>query len=342
MTLSHDTVNSDIASHDISSHKAQRVFRLALEYAVLAPSSHNTQPWLFRVSDNSLELYADKVRTLKTIDPHHRELIMSCGAALYTLRLTLRSFGYKEHTELFPNPNNEDLLARVLLTGKHQPNKDDKRLFGEIPNRHTQRGEFRDKALDPALINELELAANLENAQLYITQNATTREMIADLIARGDKIQWADPAFRKEIAAWTHPSRSKNRDGIPGYALQVSDAASYLTPFIMRHFDRGKGQASKDAELAQNAPALAVLHTPEDTPYYWLLAGQALAHVLLRARFHNIHASFFNQPIEVAALRTQLKTVLGLSGLPQLLFRLGYGDEAKATPRRTIEAVVIE
>lgn len=342
-TASESPINSTISTHTvISTHKAKRVFRLALEYAVLAPSSHNTQPWLFRINDNSLELYPDRERVLESIDPQHRELIMSCGAALYTLRLTLRSFGYREQGDLLPNPNSEDLLARVTLTGTAHPNKDDKQLFEEILHRHTQRGRFRDKPLDAAIVNELELAANLEGAHLYVTQTETTRDLIADLIARGDKIQWSDPDFRDELATWTRPSHSKSQDGIPGYALNINDAASYLTPFIIRHFDMGRGQASKDLELAKAAPALAVLHTAEDTPYHWLLAGQALAHVLLKARFHNIHASFFNQPLEVAALRTQLTQLLGLSGVPQLLFRLGYGEEAKATPRRDIEDVFID
>jgi nitroreductase len=54
---------------------AKRVLRLALEYAVLAPSSHNTQPWLFRLNDNTVELYADAERILKTVDPHGREAV---------------------------------------------------------------------------------------------------------------------------------------------------------------------------------------------------------------------------------------------------------------------------
>jgi hypothetical protein len=340
MAVSSNPIQTESLSLPVT--KAKRVFRLALEYAVLAPSSHNTQPWLFKINDNTLELCADRERTLKSIDPQGRELIMSCGAALYTLRLTLRSFGYAEETELLPNPTSEDLLARVTLTGTRQPNKEDKRLFGEIPNRRTQRGVFRDKPLDTAIVNELELAANLEGAGLYITRNVNTRHLIADLIAEGDKLQWSDPEFRAELATWTHPSHSKSQDGIPGYALHINDAASYLTPFIIRRFDMGRGQALKDQSLAYGSPALAVLHTPEDTPHYWLLAGQALAHLLLRASFHNIHASFFNQPIEVEGLRARLRTMLGLSGVPQLLVRLGYGEEAKATPRRDVDDVVLD
>jgi hypothetical protein len=340
------TLDAPIVS-SVSIDKAKRVLRLAIEYAVLAPSSHNTQPWLFRVHDNNLELYADRERGLKVVDPEQRELVMSCGAALYNLRLTLRSFGYTETTELFPHsnnqkgPNSNDLLARVTLTGLGHPNKEDKRLFEALPHRHTNRGRFEAKPLDAALVNELELAVSIEGAQLYLSQDLAIRQAIADLVAQGDEHQWNDPEFRGEIASWTHANFSKSRDGIPGYALNLSDVASYVTPFMIRRFDMGKGQAAKDHELAEGSPALAILYTAEDTPYDWLIAGQALSHLLVKARVHNFHASFLNQPLEVDELRTQLKETLGLTGFPQLLLRLGYAEEAKATPRRDIEEVVI-
>lgn len=325
----------------ISTQKAMRVLRLALEYAVLAPSSHNTQPWLFCLDDNSVELYADTKRVLKRIDPSHRELIMSCGAALYILRLALRSFGYTEKAEYFSNSDSKYLLARVTITGIGNPNLEDKRLFKAVPDRHTNRKPFEPEILNAALVNELELAAGLEGAKLYLTQDETLRQTIADLVSRGDEEQWADPSIRKELADWVHANHKGLSDGIPAYALNINNIASYLTPFVMRRFDLGQSQAAKDHSLLDHAPAVAVLHTATDTTHDWLMTGQALAHVLLKARVHNIQASFFNQPIEIETLRKELQERLELNGYPQLLFRLGYADEVKATPRRDIDEVLI-
>src|SRR6516225_8686290 len=53
--------------------------------AARAPSVQNTQPWRFRVGDYVIELYADLGRKLK-VDPAGRELLISCGAALFGLR----------------------------------------------------------------------------------------------------------------------------------------------------------------------------------------------------------------------------------------------------------------
>ena len=58
-----------------------------IETAVRAPSVHNTQPWRFHVGPAGLELHADRSRQLPAVDPFGRELLISCGAALYGLRL---------------------------------------------------------------------------------------------------------------------------------------------------------------------------------------------------------------------------------------------------------------
>src|ERR1700731_4530730 len=41
--------------------------------AILAASPHNTQPWLFKVTDKQIELYADTWRFPGALDPYLRE-----------------------------------------------------------------------------------------------------------------------------------------------------------------------------------------------------------------------------------------------------------------------------
>src|SRR5690242_4716936 len=83
------------ASLEIGGHPAIRDrLRAALGYAVLAPSSHNTQPWRFALREDSVEVYADRSRALRVVDPDGRELAISCGAALFHLRLAMRALGY--------------------------------------------------------------------------------------------------------------------------------------------------------------------------------------------------------------------------------------------------------
>ena len=61
-------------------------FRFLLRYAILAPSSHNTQPWLFSLQDRCVEIYADRSRSLRVTDPDDRQLTIAGGCALSNLR----------------------------------------------------------------------------------------------------------------------------------------------------------------------------------------------------------------------------------------------------------------
>jgi len=315
--------------------------RFLLNYAVLAPSSHNSQPWLFRIVGDGVELYADRTRALPVVDSEDRELIMSCGASLFNLRIALRHFGYEAPVRTFPDATKHDLLARISFGGEKAASPEEHALFQAITKRRTNRMPFEKRSVPEPLLFELQEAATKETAWLYLIIGEENRSMIAGLVAQGDRIQMSDGHFRRELAAWIHPNRSVSHDGIPGYSFGISSLGSYVGPVVVRTFDIGKGQAARDRQLATGSPVLAVLGTDGDTPADWLSAGQGLSRVLLRARVDDLWASFLNQPIEVAESRSRFKESLGRKGFPQLLLRMGYGQDVKPTPRRTPGEVLI-
>lgn len=330
---------------------ADQKLRSLVAWASLAPSGHNSQPWLFRVREEQLELIGDKRRALPVVDPDDRELVMSCGAALFHLRIALRHFGYlgeirtlhtpDRHDTLAPVRHIPDVLARVRLGDPHEPTARDEELFFAIKDRRTVRARFEDRLVPATLLEELRHAAEREGAWLEVVEAEEARTALADLVAEGDRIQGSDPRFRRELAAWIHPNRTRSRDGMPGYAFGLRNLASYVGPLVVRTFDWGEGQAARDRQLAEGSPVLAVLGTHADLPPLWLAAGQALDHVLLRAAAEGVGASYLNQPIELPELRSRVAEILETDGHPQLLLRMGYGPRVKPTPRRPAEEVLV-
>jgi hypothetical protein len=314
---------------------ASEKLRFLLNYAVLAPSVHNTQPWLFRIVSDGVELYADRTRALPVVDPEDRELIMSCGAALFNLRIALRHFGYEAVVQAFPEAGKTDLLARVSFGNAKLATPEEHALFQAIVKRRTNRMPFEARPVAEALLFEVQAAATKEGAWLHIVLGDDNRNKAADMIAEGDRIQMSDRHFRRELAAWIHSNRTGSHDGTPGYARGFGDLSSYVGPLVVRTFDVGKGQAAKDRQLATGSPVLAVVGTETDTPADWLATGQAMERVLLRARVDDVWASFLNQTIEVPDLRTRLRDLLGRKGYAQLMLRMGYGADVRPTPRRT-------
>lgn len=312
----------------------------AVEYAVRAPSSHNSQPWRFRITEDVLELRADRSRALPVTDPQDRELIISCGAALFHVGLVLRHFGTMPRIERLPDAYSPDLLARVHIGEPHEHTAEDEALFHAIPLRRTFRRRFADRCLPDGFNSSLEVAARSEGAWLQVFRTPEARRGVAELVAEADRLQMSDKRYRRELAEWLRPNRGKRRDGMPGYAVGLGTVKAAIGPFVVKMFDAGRGQAARDRRQIADAPMLALLGTPRDTPYHWLEAGEAIAHVLLRAQVSGIVASFFNQPIEIPELRTRLQTLAGRDGFPQMLLRLGFGRVPRATPRRPVAEVV--
>ena len=315
-------------------------WKFFLRYAVLAPSSHNSQPWLFHVRRNTLELYADRRRACPVVDPGDRELIMSCGCALFHLRCAMRHFGYLGPVEIFPD-RDPDLVARVALGTQDETDVEESMLFYAIPKRRTNRQPFSDDPVPGSLLVNLQRAAAAEGAWLRFLHDQETKYAFANLVAEGDRIQWANKAFRLELSRWLHSNHSSSRDGVPGYAAGIDDLLSNTGPIVVRTFDMGEGQAARDHEVATGSPVLTLLGTDDDKARNWVASGQALARVLLRARVEDVWASFLNQPIEVLELRTKLQSVTGHAGFPQAVLRLGFGENVKPTPRREVEEVLI-
>jgi nitroreductase len=312
-----------------------------LNYAILAPSSHNTQPWRFRINAMDVELFADRRRALPVVDPHDRELTMSCGAALFHLRVAAEYFGHRYRIDLLPDPADEDLLARFHLGLSGETSSDDILLFHSITKRHTNRQAFLPDPIPQSVLELLTESARKESAWLRLVEGEEERNWLADQIAEADRQQWSERAFREELARWLRTQPDRASDGLVVQTMGVRDWMAFMAPLLVRTFDRGGGEAAKDREIALHSPVLAVLGTETDNPRSWMAAGQALASVLLHARSEDVWVSFLNQPIEVPEIRQQMAAGLGLAGYPQLLLRLGYGPQASPSPRRSVRDVLI-
>ncbi|MBI1283960.1 MAG: nitroreductase [Thiobacillus sp.] len=302
--------------------------------AILAPSSHNTQPWVFRVRGPSIGVLADRTRALPVNDPDDRELTISCACALFNLRVAAAQAQLAATLHAPCNSDDPDCLATLELAPATAPDADLAALYDAVALRRTYRHIFADRPVAASVMEALAVAATQEGAWLHILDSRTQRQQTGELVAEGDEEQWADPAWRRELAAWMHPRRRGDGLTLPDLALPVAQA-------VVRTFDMGYGVAARDIQLADASPVLAVLGTSGDTLADWIAAGQALQRLLLTATQHGLQASFLNQPIEVASLRTKLRQATGRSGFAQVLLRLGHAEKVlPAAPRRPLDEVI--
>ncbi len=312
-----------------------------LGYAILAPSTHNSQPWQFRINAMDVEICADPRRALPVVDPDRRELLISCAAALFNLRVAAEYLGHQYRVEILPDPAHPNLVARFHLGLQGDTSSEDVLMFQALTERRTNRTAFRPDPIPAEVLAALTESAQREGAWLVCLEAEESRVALADLVAEADRYQWADRRFRQELAAWVRTKPEIHADGLPAQTLGVKDWLSFAGPSLIRTFDRGGGQAARDRDIALHSPVLAVLGTDADDPVSWVAAGQALEHVLLRACTEGVSASFLCQPVEVPSLREQVATLGGRPGFPQVILRLGRGDPVPPTPRRGVRELLI-
>jgi hypothetical protein len=299
--------------------------------AARAPSVHNTQPWRFRAGHDVIELYADQRRKLR-VDPVGREMLISCGAALFGLRLAVRSLGYLPMVELLPDPAQLRLLARVRMCPGEPMTGRERQLLAALPHRHTHRGPFAPRPLPAGLLAGLQHDALAEGATLALVDPALAYQRLADMVGTAGHRQDLDPAAQADMRRWSRATADPSRDGVPARAFPAK-ASPQPGRLPQRDFDLGRGLGL----LADGGPppaVTAVLLTPGDGRADWLCAGQALHRLLAHAASEWVFASLYSQPLEAAAIRVLIRDRLALPGAPQMLLQLGVAHTAQATARR--------
>ena len=321
---------------------AEEMATYVVAAAVWAPSVHNTQPWWFSAAGQEISLHADAGRQLTVADPRGREMMISCGAALFTARLALRSLGYIPETSVLPDPGRPFLVARVSWQQRAAETEYERRLFSQVPRRRTHRGGFDPLPLSPDLLAVLQAGAERDRAMLRIIAEEGSRAVLAAVVETGERALRLDSAYVRELARWAPPPGSARRDGVPHTAYPAR-AERILPHFPGRDFAHGRGwglSLSIPSAAPRSAGVVCLLATAGDRPLDWVNAGQALQRALLTSATCGVAAALHSQPLERAGLREFIRTQLSDGSYPQLVLRFGTVIQTAVSVRRSPASVL--
>jgi hypothetical protein len=316
-----------------------RTLAQAAVAALAAPSLLNTQPWRWRIDDDTAELRAARDRQVTSLDPDGRLLALSCGVALHHARTALAANGVRVEVTHLPDDDDPDLLATIRYVGTTAATPESQRLRRAMATRRTDRRPFADRPVPLAALDSLRAAAEAEGAHVHFPQ---PRELVLLTVAAGHAAtaELADPAYRRELASWVRRGAA-GVDGVPA-ATTVPAAAR---PVPVRDFTPAGPEPTlhEPLVLADRFASYAVLFTDGDGPRDWLTAGQALSAVLLTATVEGLATSPMSDPVEVAPARALVADMLSGVGYPAIVLRVGVpaNDAALPTsPRRpAVDAV---
>lgn len=313
--------------------------RFLVEAATWAPSVHNTQPWWFGMRGSTVTLHADLDRRLDVQDPDGRELLLSCGAALLTLRLAVRRLGHRPQVEIISDPERPGLVADVTVGPAEPSSDDDDRAYDQIRQRRTHRGGFRSEALPTGLLQALRTCALTENAALRVVADPRARIALAALTEVAEQTLRQNPEYSVELAHWAPRPGSSRRDGVHN-AAYAREPVRTDPHYAARDFARGHGWGLTEEERHGATGVVAILATKADGRTDWLSAGQALQRVLLRAAEDGVSAAFHTQALEIPELREFVRARFCDGEYPQIIVRLGVAAHLGESIRRPAEEMI--
>ncbi len=211
--------NIDAGDYPTSGEMEEKL-KFLLQYAVLAPSGPNNQPWKLEIDGNEVAVMIDFERTLPDVEPTNRTTYMSMGCLLTNLLLAAEHFKMGYEVELFPDGVDAETIAVVKFGGGAVASpKFPFNLFDEITERHTNRGAYDDRPIEAEKIEEMKKAVGNGGFRLDVITDPEGRAKMAEVLGESHRIQLGNKAFRKDLARWIRANNEDAWDGLPGYAF---------------------------------------------------------------------------------------------------------------------------
>ena len=307
--------------------------------AVLAPNGHNTQPWRFRVAASRIDILPDPSRRTPVVDPDDHHVFVSIGAAAENLALGAAARG--QQGEVVFDNTGAGAAGMVVVKGPVRSSP----LFEAIPRRQSTRADYDGRQLSTAELNQLVAAATVPGVDMVLITDPAKMRHITDLVVTGNTAQMTDAAFLTELKRWLrfNPHAAlATRDGLFSAASGSPVLPSWLGPMM---FDRFAGVAHENEKYVRqlrSSAGIAVFVGARADAEHWVQVGRACQRFALQATALGLKQAFVNQPVEVASLRPELASLVGMPGRrPDIVMRFGRGLPLPFSARRPVEDVLV-
>jgi nitroreductase len=289
--------------------------RFLLGYAMLAPSTRNTQPWRFAVELNTVHLFADFGRGQRISDPDGRQLYISLGCALENLLVAAEYFGFRDEVRYFPESGNAELAASIVFApGVTWSPARCGITLDAIVRRHNDNGIYRPLPVPEEVRRRLRACREESELRLDLTDDRLFRRWVDELTREADRLEFANPAFRKELGYWI----GQGVFGMPRVVPRLGGLA-----------------------------LLGLVSTTSDTHLAHVRTGQLFERLWLAGTAVGVSVHPMSQTMRLPKLRAALAELVPDRGWkPQHLFRVRYSSKEREpyhhTPRRPLGDVLLD
>ena len=323
---------------------------------MLAASPHNTQPWIFEVGADTIDVFLDDSRTTGAVDPLGREQHIGLGCALENLVLGCLARGLRPTVTMLPDGSDSDRVAHLDLAPVSDAPQSTP-LYDAIGLRHTNRGPYQPRPVPAEALSALVDPAGLTGVDVQWVVDPAPKAALSQLLIDAAVALTADEDQSKDGFVWFRNSNDeiqRHRDGLvldgQGLSPLVLGMAKLLPASSRTDGDSFWVTQTRTVHTATAAAYGVITTTTPDDRSTQLQAGRLLQRIHLSATSRGIALQHMNQITEridreatTGARPTfgpRFAALLPSGALPLLTFRVGYPvREARPTPRRSAQAV---
>lgn len=320
------------------------IWETLIESAKRAPSPHNVQPWLIRVTDeNSADLFIVGSRTLPKEDLTGSFLLSAMMIFVATLTEVARAHGFAlcHRLDQIPDPNTgQDRIAFGTLHLKPLESKDEDLRYPLelIAKRKTSRLPSWKKPV-PTLAQEALTSFCADHGQtLCILSDPSEIEFVIETNISALFEDLNTPDYHDELVEWlriTDKEANNSADGLDRRCMRLpllpmgimmKAPKLFKAPLLKEVFRRFYRQQLGHVEH------IALISGPFWTPEAALESGSFLGRFWLELARHDLQIHPFGNLVTNRPANEALSHRLGLES-PWFIFRMGYTDEAPASKR---------
>jgi len=330
-----------------------------LSYAILAPSPHNRQPWLFQLEgEDAMTVFCDTERLLPQTDPFNRQIVVGFGAFLELLRMAAAHEGYDVEMKFFPEGEPQPQLDKRPIANIRFNNNEAKTidpLFEFVPARRTNRQPFENKSVENGLLAGLANSQGGKRAQYGFTEDVEQVATLRDLCLKGWAAEIETPRTHQESTRLTRiGAKAVNADpdgiSLSGSMMEALRLTGTLTAENMNDKTSTAFKESKKFYdgLIETARAFSWISTIDNSRISQIEAGMNWLRLHLAATRDGLAFQPLSQVLqefpEMTEYYDRVHNILGVDqpGVIQGLFRLGYAKTPPPAPRWPVESRLMD
>lgn len=306
-----------------------------LDTARMAPSVHNSQPWIVTVHDSAITTTIDESHILHDGDPTGRQTIISLGIFTEAIIISAAQFGLTDPVVYFKDSHS--ILTFNTLTSPN-PNYELPKL---IHTRSTDRSIYKPANITDDIMQAINTARLSPRVSVLTTKDIELMQTIANLTSRGIRLALSSPGFRDELSHYLVTPGSTEHRGIATKSLYIPRIIQYFEPWLIRNGVMLQAEISLEKRRWQSASAVVLICSDGDLHNDWFEAGQSYLHASLAIEKAGLSQATSAAIVEATDFHEDIEKLMGTNQRIQAVMRIGIGSKKRHySPRVDVQELL--